>query len=150
MQNRTAFAFLAGFASCCGALYGAGDHTAPVFFVLGAGAGCAAFMAFQMAFWRRELKSTRVHRRRKVSPRRPATVNPAPEVSERRKCEPGTFKKPTAVPASPVEADVISALKNFGASKTEARKLAGQAIAAAGAAATFEQIMRLALQRRRA
>jgi hypothetical protein len=148
MKNRTVLAFLAGFATCAAALYGAGDHAPAISFACGALAASVAFAALWAAF----PGGGRVHRRTRRAIARPRRrpVPAAPEVEAadaRRKCEPGTFKKPTA-PATPLEADVISALKNFGASSKEARELAGQAIAAAGVAANFEQIMRLALQRR--
>lgn len=148
MKNSTVFSFLAGFATCAAALYGAGNHTPAIYFAAGALASAAALMGLGWAF--NNGKGGRHHRRVTIARprRRPAPAEPEAQAADaRRKCEPGTFKKPTA-PATPLEADVISALKNFGASGKEARELASQAIAAAGVAASFEQIMRLAVQRK--
>jgi hypothetical protein len=149
MKNSTVFAFLAGFATCAGALYGAGNHTPAIYFAAGALASSAALMALGWAF-NRGKGSGRRHRRVTIArPRRqPVPAAPEAEAAEsRRKCAAGTFKKTTA-PATPLDADVISALKNFGASSKEARELAREAITAAGAGADFPQVMRLAVQRR--
>lgn len=148
MKNRTVFAFLAGFATCAGALYVAGSQSPAIFFAAGALASTALTMALGWAFNR----GGRRHRRVKVNPQH-RSAQPVPEVEapadSRRKCEAGTFKRPTA-PASPMEADVVSALKNWGTNTTDARERARQAIGAAGAGANFEQVLRLAVQRRRA
>jgi hypothetical protein len=145
MKNRTVFAFLAGFATCAAALYAAGNHTPAIYFAAGVLAATAALMGLGWAFNR----GTRRHHRRAIArprPTRPVATVVQESTDARRKCEPGTFKKPTA-PADPIEADVISALKNFGASKSQARDMARQAMIAAGAGAGFDQIMREAVRK---
>lgn len=142
MKNRTVFAFLAGFATCCAALYGAGNHSPAICFALGSVASSAAHLALGMASNR---STTRFRRRERVSPP-PAAAGPG---GTRRKCETGAFAKPAIPPATPIELDVISALKNWGTSSAEARELARQAVTTAGAGASVEQLIRLAVQRRR-
>lgn len=148
MKNKTVFAFLAGFATCAAALYAAGNHTPAIYFAAGVLASTATLMGLGWAFNRGGRRHTRRPGRVRVNPRQTA----APEVEAidaRRKCEPGTFKKPTAAtpPPEPMEADVISALKNFGAKPAEAREAARQAMTAAGPEANFEQVMRLAVRK---
>jgi hypothetical protein len=151
MKNRTVFAFLAGFATCAAALYAAGNHTPAIYFAAGVLAATAALMGLGWAFNR---GARRHHRRaiaRRPRPTRPMATAVQESTDARRKCEPGTFKKPTVpadpMPADPIEADVISALKNFGASKSQARDMARRAMIAAGAGAGFDQIMREAVRK---
>jgi hypothetical protein len=142
MKNRTVLAFLAGFSTCAAALYAAGSHTPAVFFAFGALVATLSTLA-ALRWASAVRRAIRRHYRRPESP--------APRlVTERRKCEPGTFKKTSAAPPSQVEADVASALKNFGANKTQAAELARQAIIDAGSGANFQAVMRLALRRRTA
>ena len=141
MKNRTVFAFLAGFATCCAALYAAGNHSPAIYFALGSVASSIAHLALGMA----SNRATRRFHRRDARMSRPATPPPTPDAGARRKCGTGTFTQP----ASPIEADVTSALTNWGTTRKEARELARQAITAAGTGASFEQVIRLALKQRR-
>lgn len=141
MENRTVFAFLAGFASCCAALYAAGNHSPAIYFALGSVATSTAHVALGMASNR---VTPRFRRRVRVAPQGAPAAGPGSGATGAGLNVPASHLCRSAV--NPIEADVVSALVNFKATKPQARELARQACARAGDGAPFEQVMRLALQ----
>lgn len=136
MQTSTILAFVLGFGTACGALYAAAPSSPVVAFTLGATAALAACVALLTSS-----KSARLVLVRILNGRRQATA-----ISQQPKTAQAQEKKPApAPPANAVsqdEADLISALVNFGARKPKAAAAAHDAMKSA---VTFSDRFRYAV-----
>jgi Flp pilus assembly protein TadB len=141
---KLTLAYLAGAATIGAAVYAAGGRATLAAFGIGFFIACLIAIAF-LSSARRMRRAGRFlfafaagldrtpRRPRIVKAPRPAAVPIAP---------------PAAAP-SPVELDVIHALKNFGMGSTEAKETAAAAVAQAPAGSSFQEVFRTAMNFRK-